>query len=90
MSTTDKEIELLKLQLELLKTQLELSKTRENDDTAMIAELRQKLDEPVPLVARNVPTSGQITREMLEKLTPGELFILAKQRGIDIRTVFPI
>lgn len=90
MSATDKEIELLKLQLELLKTKLELAKTRENDDIATITELRRKLDEPVPLVARNIPTKGQITREMLEKLSPGELFILAKQKGVDIRNIFPI
>lgn len=90
MSATDKEIELLKLQLELVKVKLELSKTRESDDIAMIAELREKLDEPVPLVARNVPTHGQITKEMLNKLSVGELFILANQKGIDIRRIFPI
>ncbi len=90
MSATDKEIELLKLRLEVVKTELALARTRENDDIATIAELREKLDEPVPLVARNVPTHGQITREMLEKLSVGELFILASQKGIDIRHIFPI
>jgi len=95
MSLNEKDAEILRLQIQLLELQLaakdaQLSLTPESEKDKIIAELRSKLDEPDPVVVRNVSSRGMITREMLSKMSPGELFILARKKGIKIETMFPL
>jgi len=95
MSLNEKDAEILRLKIQLLEAQLaakdaQLAHTSETDKDRIIAELRSKLDEPDPVVARNVSSRGTVTREMLSAMSPGELFILARKKGIKIETMFPL
>lgn len=93
MSNLDtKDIEILRLKLQLAEAQLAAinAPVGRDDKDKIIAELRGKLDEPAPIVSQNVLSEGVITREILASLSPAELFILARKRGIKIETMFPI
>ena len=85
--TPEQELELLRLKLRIL--ELEKEKREELSSTESdIVELVD--DEPVPLVSPSGVGSRFITREELDKMTPGELFVLAHRKGIKVERIFPI
>lgn len=93
MSNMDeKDLAILKLQIQLLEEQLK-SKDREltSRDREILA-LSERLDEPAPILSREPiqPSTIQNIREELSKLTPGELFVLCKRKGIKIEEIFPL
>jgi len=79
----EEELELLRLKLKIL----ELEKEKELSKSQNIEELVD--NEPAPIVLQGM-RRRYITREELDKLTPGELFILARKKGIPVESIFPI
>ena len=86
MSTSEQELELLRLKLRIL----ELEKERMQMESLGHVTLDKNSNEPAPLAVPTGKRTGYITREELNKMSPGELFVLAKKKGISIENIFPI
>jgi len=94
------QMEILRLKVELLEEQLKNSKIQLSDRDQHILSLKDALDEPQPLVGYTpgINSGGRTTaqlsqreiKEALNSLSPAELFMLAKKKGISIERIFPI
>ena len=89
MSQEPSEYELLKLRMAILEKELELEKLKGSNRTQLSAEQLREYNEPSPIVSSGVP-KRYITKEQLEALSPAELFILAREKGIAIEHIFPV
>lgn len=93
MSSDTNELELLKLKMKILEKELELERLKaQNVSNTPIQNIEDlaEYNEPSPIVHRSAPTQGYATKEQLEQLSPAELFILAKKKGISIERIFPL
>jgi len=90
---TKKDIENLFLRIELLEARLQNKDSEISDKEREILRLKEKLDEPAPLLNRSIPTPTKQNarlKETLSSLSPAELIVLARKNGIKIEEIFPL
>ena len=85
MATPEQELELLRLKVKIMELEQEKALRVSGGQVVTLVN-----DEPAPIASPTGVSNRFITREELDKLTPGELFILAAKKGIPVTRIFPI
>ena len=83
-------IELLSMKIEILEAKLKQKEAELAVKEAELSKLREKLNEPAPLSREAPATEALSSQSVLNELTPGELIVLAKKKGIPLEKIFPL